>query len=501
MRVKVGLITLAGVLVLVLAGYGIGNSIQAVSPAHGAPHIQSIADAETTAAFTKGGCGGCHTIPGVPNAMGLVGPNLTSIGLDGETRKTDMTGEDYIIESILDPAAFIAPNCPSGPCPENVMLPNLADKLSKEELDLVVEHLLTLTGEGEYQVPAYELVPIEILRPPETEIETFAEPPTTYDDAQVLLGKYLFFDPRLSGDGGLSCATCHLPEFAWTDGEQLNQGYPGTQFFRNAQSVINTAFRSYLYWDGRMDGDDMQTLVRDHLTEAHFMNSDGRLMVERVKQVPEYVQLFQEAYGRNPSFGGVLGAISAYVQSLNSGMSPYDAYLAGDESALSENAVAGLELFEGKAGCVNCHSGLTFSDDNFYVLGVPENSLVWTDPLRHISFRRFFRLFGVPNYRNLASDPGLYALTKEDPDWGAFRTAPLREVAHTAPYMHNGVFGSLEEVVAFHNGGSGDGQDLELSTLEISQLVAFLESLSSELPDVELPELPGYQLRPVGDNR
>jgi cytochrome c peroxidase len=381
------------------------------------------------------------------------------------------------------------------------MLPNLAEKLTPEELELIVAHLLMLTGEGEFLVPEYELVPIEIVRPPETDIETFIDPPRTYDDAQVLLGKYLFFDPRLSGDAGLSCATCHQPDLAWTDEEALNQGYPGTGYFRNAQTVINSGFRSYLYWDGRMDGEDMPTLVRDHLTEAHFMNSDGRLMVERVKQVPEYVQLFQDAYRRNPSFGGVLGAITAYVQSLNSGLSPYDEYISGDETALSEAALAGLELFEGQAGCINCHNGPTFSDDEFHVLGVPDNNQVWTDPLRHVSFRRFFRLFGVPNYRNLTNDPGLYALTKEDADWGAFRTAPLREVAQTAPYMHNGVFVTLEEVVAFHNGGMVDDQPLELDEAEITQLVAFLESLSSELPEVEPPELPDYQLRPVGDNR
>jgi cytochrome c peroxidase len=411
-----------------------------------------------------------------------------------------MSAEDYIRESIVDPSAFIAPQCPSGECPENVMLPNLVEKLTPSEMDLIVAHLVSLQGEGEFQAPEYELVPIEIVRPPETAGETFLEPPTIYEDAQVLLGKYLFFDPRLSGDAGISCATCHDPEMTWADGEALNRGYPGTAYFRNAPTVLNTAFRSYLYWDGRMDGLDMPTLVRDHLTEAHFMNTDGRLMVERVKQVPEYVQLFQDAYGSNPSFGGILRSITAYVQSLNSGLSAYDQFLSGDEP-LSEDALAGLELFEGKAGCVDCHSGLTFSDDEFYVLNVPDNQEVWSDPLRHISFRRFFRLFGVPNYRNLASDPGLYALTKDDTEWGAFRTAPLREVAKTAPYMHNGIFSTLDEVMRFYNDGIAGGQPLELSDDEIAQLVAFLESLSSELPEVEPPILPDYQLRQLGDNQ
>ncbi len=501
MRFKVGLFLFGGVLVLVLGGIGFGSFRQSVMTVQGAPLVQSVPDAQTAAAFAKGGCAGCHTIPGVPNAVGLVGPDLSSIGIDGETRQPGMSAEEYLRESIISPNAFIAPQCPTGGCPENVMLPNLVEKLTSEELDLILAHLLTLTGEGEFQIPEYELVPIDIVRPPETVGETFHEPPTIYDDAQVLLGKYMFFDPRLSGDAGISCVTCHNPEMAWTDGAALNQGYPGTAYFRNASTVMNTAFRSYLYWDGRMDGLDMPTLVRDHLTEAHFMNTDGRLMVERVKQVPEYVQLFQDAYGSNPSFGGILKAITAYVQSLNSGMSAYDAYLGGDEGAISEAAIAGLELFEGKAGCASCHTGLTFSDDEFYVLDVPENQEIWSDPLRHISFRRFFRLFGVPNYRNLTSDPGLYALTKEDEEWGAFRTAPLREVAQTAPYMHNGFFTTLEEVVRFYNDGAVDGQPLELSDDEITQLVAFLENLSSELPEVEPPELPDYQLRPLGDNR
>ena len=501
MRFKAGLLLTGGMLVLILGGMGIGTFRQSVMTVQGAPLEQSAPSAETTAAFAKGGCAGCHSIPGVPNAVGLVGPDLSSIGLDGETRKPGVSTEEYILESMKSPNAFIAPQCPTGECPENVMLPNLGEKLTSNEMDLIVAHLLTLTGEGEFQVPDYQLVPIEIVRPPETEGESFHDPPIIYQDAQVLLGKYMFFDPRLSGDAGISCATCHNPEIAWTDGEALNQGYPGTAYFRNAPTVMNTAFRSYLYWDGRMDGLDMPTLVRDHLTEAHFMNTDGRLMVERVKQVPEYVQLFQDTYGSNPSFGGILGAITAYVGSLNSGMSAYDEYLNGDEEALSEAAIAGLELFEGKAGCEDCHSGLTFSDDEFYVLNVPDNQEIWSDPLRHISFRRFFRLFGVPNYRNLASDPGLYALTKQDADWGAFRTAPLREVAETAPYMHNGTFTTLDEVVRFYNDGAADGQPLELSADEISQLVAFLESLSSELAEVEPPELPDYQLRPLGDNQ
>ncbi len=456
-----------------------------------APAWLQDAGGATQAAFTKGGCAACHAIPGVPNAVGVVGPDLSAIGVEAGQRVSGQSAEVYIRESILDPNAVIAPLCPLGECPSDVMPQNFGEKLSTGEIDLIVAHLLTLSGEAEFAPSTYELIPIEVVRPPETEITPFAEPPSSYEDAAVLLGKYLFFDPRLSGNATTSCASCHIPEQAWSDGLALSRGYPATAYFRNTPTVLNTGFLEYLYWDGRMDGSDMPTLVRDHLTEAHFMNTDGRLMVERVKQVPEYVQLFQDAWGSNPSFGRVLNSIRAYVHSLNSGASPYDT------GNLSAQAAAGQALFEGAAGCAACHSGPTFSDNGFHATGVPQNPDIWNDPLRHITFRRFFRLFGTPNYRALEQDPGLYALTLNPDDWAAFRTSPLREVASTAPYMHNGALNTLEEVVRFYD----QTQSLGLGDSEVAQLVAFLESLSSELPPVEAPQLPDYQLRPLGDNR
>ncbi|MCP5101208.1 MAG: c-type cytochrome, partial [Chloroflexi bacterium] len=393
-------------------------------------------DAPTAAAFARGGCSSCHVIPGIPNAFGQAGPDLSSLGVEAGTRIDGKDAEAYVLESLVDPDAYIVEKCPAGDCPAGVMPTNIPEKLTEAEIERIVAYLLTLDGNIEPLSQDYELVPIEIARPPETSLTPFAEPPKSYSDAQVLLGKYLFFDMRLSGDASVSCATCHQPEHAFTDGQALSDGATGTMYFRNAPTVMNTSFQSYLYWDGRMDGNDMPTLVRDHLVEAHFMSIDGRFMVERIKQVPEYVRLFEDAYGSGPSFGGILKATSAYVQSLNSAPSPYDLYLAGDEAALSAEAVAGLELFAGKAGCADCHNGDTLSDGEFYALGVPENPEIWADPDRHITFRRFFRLFGVPNYRMLTADPGMYALTQQEEDFGTFRTAPLRELVYTAPYMH-----------------------------------------------------------------
>ncbi|MEW5988810.1 MAG: cytochrome c peroxidase [Chloroflexota bacterium] len=457
-------------------------------------------DSATSAAFAEGGCAACHTIPGVANATGKVGPDLTTIGGDAATRKPGLDAEAYLRESILSPAAFIAPRCPSGDCPNNVMPSNFGEKLTVEQITLIVNYLLTLTGEGVTSAPPYELKPITIVRPAEASLTPFAEPPKTYGDGQVLLGKYLFFDSRLSADATTSCATCHQPDKAWTDGLALSNGYPATLYFRNTPTVMNTVFLNNLYWDGRLDGGDMPTLVRDHVVEAHFMNSDGRLMTERIKQVPEYVQLFLDATEKIPSFGGIMSAVTAYVQSLNSGLTPYDRYLAGETGALSAEAQAGLALFEGKAGCAGCHSGPILSDGRFYNLGVPQNGAIWSEPLRHITFRRFFRLMGTPDYRGLAADPGLYALTLDEADWGAFRTAPLREVAHTAPYMHNGALETLAEIVRFYNEGAA-GSPLGLTETEIAQLVAFLESLSSEPVAVEVPAVPDYQIRTLGENK
>lgn len=473
---------------------------QPATIAYGSQAPQTPPNTKTIVAFAKGGCAVCHTIPGIPNAIGQVGPDLSAIGDEAGMRISGTGADDYLRQSILDPGAFIAPLCPSGDCPENVMPPNFGEKLTNEEITLVVNYLLTLTGE-EVTAPLYEFVPIVIIRPAEASITPFTQPPKEYADAQVLLGKYLFFDPRLSGDVNISCSSCHQPDKAWTDGLALSDGYPSTLYFRNTPTIMNTVYADYLYWDGRMDGADMPTLIRDHLTEAHFMNMDGRLMVERIKQVPEYVQLFQDTYGSPPSFGGVLNAITAYVQSLNSGLSPYDRYIAGDESALLADALAGLALFEGQASCTQCHNGSTFSDGKFYALGVPENPDIWGDPLRHITFRRFFRQLGISNYRILQVDLGLFALTRQDSDQGAFRTSPLREINLTAPYMHNGVFATLEEVLAFYNAGAVDGTPLGLTDTEIMQLIAFLESLTSSSIEVEVPILPDYQLRTLGDNR
>lgn len=324
---------------------------------------------------------------------------------------------------------------------------------------------------------------------------------------QVELGKYLFFDPRLSGDGGVSCDNCHDPTTGWGDGKALSAGYPGSDYFRNAQTLLNATYYRRNYWDGRMAGADLPTLVRDHLTEAHFMQVDGRLLVERLKQVPEYVQMFQKAFSGEPTFGRSLNAIAAFLKTIASRNAPIDRYLKGDKAALSAEARDGFALFQGKAGCIQCHNGALLSDQKFHALGVPDNPEIFADPFRHISFRRFFRTLGAPNAEKYREDPGLFGVTKEKRDWGKFRTPGLRDISRTAPYMHNGSLATLEDVVAFYDRGGRTHpnkspllKSLRLTASEKRALVEFLKSLAGDPVVVERPELPDYQPRKLGQN-
>lgn len=338
--------------------------------------------------------------------------------------------------------------------------------------------------------------PLDLSIPPEVMTTSFAEAPRSRSQEEAALGRYLFYDTRLSADSSISCSTCHQPEHAWTDGLALSDGYPSTLYFRNTPTLLNTGYYSMLYRDGRLGGGDMQTVVRDHLTEAHFMAIDGRLMTERLRQVPEYMTAFTEVYGSGPSFGRTLNALSAYVWSLNSSPAPYDAFIAGDTTAISEEAQHGAELFE-SAGCSACHSGDAFTDSELHVLGVPENMEIFADPIRHITFRRFYRGYAVGDLPDLRTDVGGYILAHDDDMLGSFRTPSLRDACYTAPYMHNGVLASFEDVVTFYN----DSMGLELSEQDQSDMVAFLGTLCGELPEITVPELPGYGLRSLGDNQ
>lgn len=321
--------------------------------------------------------------------------------------------------------------------------------------------------------------------------------------AMIELGKYFFFDPRLSGDWGVSCASCHDPQKGWGDGQALSTGYPSMEYFRNSPTVLNAKYRQRFLWDGRLDGSDAGTLVRDMITETHTMNMDSRLMQERLKQVPEYDALWKK--WRKDDINGmrVFNVIGEFIRSLETTNAPFDKFAKGDSTAISAEAKAGYELFKGKAGCVSCHNGPIGSDGNLHNTGVPEHPEVLKNPLRTITMLRHYATSGVPNYMNLRTDVGAYAITKKPRDIGKFQTAQLRDLKYTAPYMHNGMLATLDDVVAFYNQGGGKGsvlQPLNLTAPEQKSLVTFLLTLSGDPVIVKDPDQPDMQVRTFGKN-
>lgn len=319
------------------------------------------------------------------------------------------------------------------------------------------------------------------------------------------LGRHLFFDVRLSGDWSRSCASCHNPAKGWADGEALSQGYTATDYFRNAPSIINARHRIRFMWDGRLDGSDLGTLVRDMVTEAHFMNADGRLVQERLKQVPEYVAMWQKIFGKDADPYGprMFNVVAEFVKTIESRNVPFDRFIKGDGSAVSAQAQEGMHLFKGKANCASCHNGATFSDGKFHRLNVPENPDIWNTPSRSITMLRHYSTSGMPNYMNARTDVGLYAITKDARDKGKFLTPSLRELKYTAPYMHNGMLKTLEDVVEFYDRGGGKGSGLKplgLAPEEKKSLIAFLLTLSGDPVTVEQPKQPDFQLRSFGKN-
>jgi cytochrome c peroxidase len=306
--------------------------------------------------------------------------------------------------------------------------------------------------------------------------------PMTVDAKKALLGKRLFFDPRLSGDAAISCSKCHIPEKGFADGLALSKAYPGSDGFRNTPTLINTAHKAAWFHDGRI-GTNLNDVTRELITETYSMNMDMRLMQERVKQDPLYVKMFKEAGYGEPSNGSIRKAIPEYLKTLTSRGSSFDS------GKMSDPAKRGFDLFTGKAGCAECHSGPRFSDDKPHNIAVPENPDIWSNPQRHLTYVAFAMFMGIENYMNIRRDVGAHIRThkSDGSDIGKFMTPTLRELTHTAPYMHNGMIKTLADVVAFYSRGGGNDPNkdprikpLNLSREEQVNLVAFLKSLSGE---------------------
>jgi len=278
---------------------------------------------------------------------------------------------------------------------------------------------------------------------------------------KIELGRLLFFDKRLSRDGKISCATCHIPSLAFTDGQPVSAGIRHQQGGRSAPAAINRAFSKVQFWDGRAATlEDQSVGPFTNPVEHGFV--DYSEMLAKMNKIEGYKSEFKKVFGTEITMEGVGKAIASFQRTIVSGNSPFDRFEIGkDEKAISEPAKRGLALFRGKARCAICHSGFNFSDESFHNLGVG-----WDGAL---------------------VDVGRYEVTKNMKDIGAFKTPTLREIANTAPYMHDGRFATLEEVVEFYNKGGVKNPFLDpaiaplnLTAQEEQELIAFLETLSGE---------------------
>ncbi len=319
--------------------------------------------------------------------------------------------------------------------------------------------------------------------------------------AKVKLGRMLYFEKRTSGDTEISCASCHDPNKGWGDELDISTGYPGTRHWRNGNTVVNSAYLQKLFWAG--ESTSLESQAKSAITGNLAGNGDPVMIEERLAQIPEYVGLFKEAFGVDrPSFPLVLRAIATFERAeVISDDSAFDRYMRGDRSAMSDAALRGMALFQGKAGCIQCHNGPLLTDEKHHNTGVPDNPVFKENHFAQIALRYQHYIRGVPEdlYRKADTDLGLYYTTKREADKGKFRTPPLRYLTYTYPYMHNGVFLVLEEVIDFYDEGGGDNRrkspllrPLGLSDQEKEDLIEFLNSLSGSELKIESPELPPY---------
>jgi len=313
---------------------------------------------------------------------------------------------------------------------------------------------------------------------------------------KIELGRMLYFDPRLAGDSSISCAKCHAPEKGFSNGVQMSDAYPGTKHWRHVPTVLNAAYAAHLFWDGRANSLEEQCI--GPIAAPIEMNQNYTHLVEKLNNIPYYRQSFKKVFNSDVTMENLAKAIAAFERTIVSKPGPLDRYLQGDKSALTQAQVRGMAIFSGKANCIACHYGPLLSDGEFHAIGVPEIAALKTESDR-IATRHFFAAdHKYPNPRGVSYDYGRELITQSATDRGKFVTPSLRELVHTAPYMHNGAFETLDDVIDFFEKGGGDlpGKDpllkpFKLTAEERDDLIAFLEALSSpQTPKVEKPELP-----------
>lgn len=283
------------------------------------------------------------------------------------------------------------------------------------------------------------------------------------------LGKALFFDPRLSSSGKISCASCHDPALNWTDGKERSVGHNGTMGKRNAPTIQNAWFYKKLFWDGRAR--DLQDQAFAPIVSESEMNSEMPEVMDKLRRINGYRALFNKAFGTeeiNPD--RMTEAIAVFEKTISPAESRFDKFVKGDKRALSNSELRGLHLFRTKARCFNCHNGPLFTDNQFH------------------------QVMAIPLFPYDSNDLGLYKVTHKEADKRKFRTPSLRDVMHTGPWFHDGTEKDMVRIITLYHKTSptpsGAARHLDLSGKEQEDLRAFLASISAPPKSFNVPVLP-----------
>ena len=284
---------------------------------------------------------------------------------------------------------------------------------------------------------------------------------------KVALGQMLFFDPRLSGSGVISCASCHNPALGWSDALPKGLGNMGGRLGRRTPTIIDVAYGEPYFWDGRAA--TLEDQAKGPLTSAKEMNMPADVAISRIESIPGYVAAFDRAFpGRGVTLDTFAAAVASYERTVVSSSAPFDKWVQGDEQAVPAAAKRGFVLFNGKANCAVCHSGWRMSDDGFHDIGLPGD-----------------------DRGRAAIAPGIVQLEH------AFKTPTLRNINQRAPYMHDGSMPTLAAVIDHYDHGFEHRDSLDtqihplgLTSEEKSDLLAFLDALTSVDVAAVVPVLP-----------
>lgn len=304
------------------------------------------------------------------------------------------------------------------------------------------------------------------------------QPPIPADNpqspAKIELGKMLFFDPRLSMDGTISCNSCHNVSFHGGDGRPVGAGIHGQRGGRGSPTVWNSAFHTVQFWDGRAATLEEQALG-PLVNSVEMGMTSHDLVIERIKQIPGYIQAFKKVFPKEkePTITNAAKAIAAYERTLITPNSPFDKYMKGNKKAMNAQQIRGMKLVD-EIGCTSCHTGVNFAGDQKMGEGNYQ-------PFPQIPGSKYDKMYDI------TSDLGRYEVTKKADDKNHWRVPTWRNVAITAPYFHNGKVKTLDEAVRVM---AKTQLDMDLNDTQVQDIVAFLNALTGEFPKQSLPMLP-----------